>query len=188
MSKINEFDFKISEDKEILVTYPNGLQFISVELNSEFAKKYNERCNDFFVLGKNGVPLSNQLYRKGGCFIYEPKAKIFMVLKYTPDVYSPKIMKIAKSKNNKYLKCRDAVITINGVEVFESEPFKNISVISNSILFTYNSNIHSIIGDVAKPICKIGYNTINTENFYITSGDGVAYKIFKHSGEITTIK
>ena len=47
-------------------TNKHGLQITPIQINEDYAKKWNERLRDFVCITKNGELLNPTLYRVGG--------------------------------------------------------------------------------------------------------------------------
>lgn len=87
---------------------------IPFKLDQEYAKKWNETCNDFIHLyDANGKKLSDTLYRVGG-FGGNMKDGYVELLKYTEAFYEDSITKDPKRKP--HLQSKWCIVDKNGVE------------------------------------------------------------------------
>ena len=131
-----------------------NLQLNPITLNKEYMKEWNVSNNDFFLLAKNGIPLRNTLYRKGG--MSNPnigKDKYFMLLKYTEELYTNDFIKKCypdkshkeQQVKRKHLMCQFVILDSNGDEKFVAKEFDSIYLFDpNSCIFSCRSKLYNI--------------------------------------------
>lgn len=123
----------------------SDLQLSELTLKEDYRKKWNVTENNFLVLTKNGKLINNSIYRKGGLNNFDLKRdKYFMLLKYQESYLSKDIIKITKSKDNKYLKSSWCIIDNNGIEKVVFEPFDSPYLVKNSCIYHINGNYYNI--------------------------------------------
>lgn len=130
------------------------LQLNPITLNKEYMKEWNIDNNDFFWLAKNGMPLRNTLYRKGG--MSNPnisKDKYFILLKYTKELYTSDFIKGCypdksheeQQRKRKHLMCQSVILDSNGDEKLVAKQFDHIYLVDpNSCIYSCNSNYYNI--------------------------------------------
>lgn len=131
---------------QLVTTSKTGLLQISkIEVDPEYKAKWNERSNDFVCLTKGGELLRPTLYRIGGINFPKPATdRYFMLLKYVEAQYSADIMRMSKSKNANHLEGRWCIIDSNGDEKVEASCFKHPYIVSDSCIYSLDSNYYNI--------------------------------------------
>jgi len=151
-----------------LQTIQAPLELCPITVDKDYAKKWRiENYQDFLILARNGVPLRNTLYRKGGLnFNLNLKTdKYFQLLKYTEAHYSKDIMKMSKSKDSRYLESKWVILNDSGEELFEQDNTLDYIHLFHpqSPIFTYKRKYRNV--ETGEIICE-GYNTsISSKNF-----------------------
>ena len=131
----------------------SALQLSPIQVNQDYLNEWNNNCNDFVCLTKNGELLRPTLYRIGG--LNNPKLgkdKYFMLLKYVEAVYDYDFIKKCypnKSRKElelqrKHLEGRWCIIDKNGVEKKEFDQFKSPYIKKGSCIYSVDSNYYNI--------------------------------------------
>jgi len=121
------------------------LQFGSIQIDESYRKEWNEHCNDFILLCRDGKPIRNTLYRIGG--MSTPKLNIdeyFAILKYTEAFYPKDILKMSGSKDPKHLEGNWVILNKNGDEKVICDHFKSPYLIKNSVIYHLDNNYYNI--------------------------------------------
>ena len=119
----------------------NTLKLVPVSLDVDYAKKWNERIlGDFLHLYKNGVKISDTLYRTG-MFGGKVKEPYFLMLKYVEAFYNDSIVKDKDKK--RHLEGQWCIIDKNGVEKVNFEVFSSPYIIGGQV-YGLNGNYYNI--------------------------------------------
>lgn len=149
-----------TENKIITVLYIDNnslknnmrLQLSKIEVNPEYAKKWNTRnLTDFVCLTNNGELLRPTLYRVGG--LNSPKVgtdRYFMLLKYVEAFYSKEILKSTskafkrKETDPRHLESRWCILDRYGNEKVEFNQFSHPYLVKNSCIYSIDKNYYNI--------------------------------------------
>lgn len=164
-----------------------GLQLSKITLDEKFAKEYNERSNDFFVLTMNGVLIRETLYRIGG--INYPKVGVdnyFKLLKHTPSLYTKRypdrsdFKKYKNTSKDKHLHSEWVVLDKYGNELYtQPNMLGYISLVSPKYpLITESGSVKNILngevyGDSKDMLKSDDFLFINKSDFRNRDLDGV---------------
>jgi hypothetical protein len=140
----------------------SALQLSSIQVDTEYCKKWNERMTDFVVLTKNGELVSNSLYRVGGMGCKPDGKNYFMLLKYVEDYYPADILKMSGNKDPKHLSGRWCIIDKNGIEKVVFESFKSPYLMNDSCIYSIDQNYYNI--ETGKHYCK-AYTSMKSKDF-----------------------
>jgi hypothetical protein len=129
----------------------NVLQLSPIQVNQDYLNEWNNNCNDFVCLTKNGELISKSLYRVGG-FGGDIKQDYFMLLKYVEVIYDYDFIKKCypnKSRKElellrKHLEGRWCIIDKNGIEKKEFSKFKNPYIEKGSCIYSIDNNYYNI--------------------------------------------
>ena len=127
------------------------LQLSPITINDDYRKEWNINQNDFVCLTKNGLLISNSLYRVGG-FGATLKENYFMLLKYVESIYEFDFIKKCYPDRStkelelkrKHLENKWCIIDKNGIEKKEFEQFKNPYIKKGSCLYSVDGNYYNI--------------------------------------------
>lgn len=118
------------------------LELRKVTLDADYAKKWNEHCTDFVKLYKDGVKVSDTLYRVGGIGSSQPKDGYYLLLKYVEEYYEDKITNDVKRKP--HLAGYWCILNTEGVEkIVAKERFKNLWL-AGGVIYSQDSNYYNI--------------------------------------------
>ena len=169
---INFIFGQYTEQEDRPDTNENGLQITTLQINEDYAKKWNENARDFVCITKNGELLNPTLYRVGGMGTNKIKGKkYFMLLKYVEAIYDFKFIKECyPNKNNKeleqlrkHLEERWCIIDEFGVEKVEFKHFENsVNIIKDSCIYSLESNYFNI---ETKEMYCCSYHSLESKNF-----------------------
>lgn len=135
------------------------LQLRRTELSEDYNKKWNENNTDFLHIYKDGVKVSDTLYRTG-MFGGKVEDKHFLMLKYTEDLYEDKI---TKDKNKKrHLKGEWCIINSEGKEIKVFERGLRSPYILGESVYVIDGSYHNIETD--ELYCKAS-SSISTDQF-----------------------
>jgi hypothetical protein len=140
---------KLPELKQQSQTSDNNLQFSHIDLDDKYIKEWNVHNSDFLILSKNGEPIRNTLYRKGGLSnIKLGVDKYFVILKYSEDIYSKEFMAKIKghsSEGAKHLKSSWVIIDSFGNEKIEVKDSLDYPyVIDGSCVYSIGNRYYNI--------------------------------------------
>ena len=125
-------------------TNDNFLQLSPIIIKDDYRKKWNIHLDDFLCLTKNGELISDSLYRVGGQSTPDlRKVNYFMLLKHVEAFYPKHITDHTKS-DPKHLESRWCIIDKNGIEKVEFKQFDSPYLVSDSCIYSINSNYYNI--------------------------------------------
>lgn len=132
-------------------TNDNFLQLSPIIIKDDYRKEWNISSDDYVCLTKNGELISNSLYRVGGMGA-DIKKDYFLLLKHVEDIYDFNfIKKCYPNKSNKelelkrkHLESRWCIIDKNGNEKVEFKQFDSPYLVSDSCIYSINSNYYNI--------------------------------------------
>lgn len=107
------------------------LELRPVELDAVYSKRWNESSKDFLNLYKDGVKVSDTLYRTGWCGKNDLKKEYFLLLKYDEAMYSDDIAK--KLSDKRHLQARWCILNQEGVEKLIAKPFDSVYLIGGVV-------------------------------------------------------
>lgn len=124
----------------------SALQLSPIQVNREYAEKWNERMTDFVVLTRNGELVNNSLYRVGGLNTPKPESdRYFMLIKYVEAYYDKAWLKQIKSNSKpEHLEGRWCIIDSNGIEKVEFEQFKHPYLVKDSCIYSLDRKYYNI--------------------------------------------
>lgn len=117
------------------------LRLSPVTLNPEYSEKWNVHSTDFVVITRDGILVSNTLYRVGG-FAPDLNDSYFMLLKHVEAYYPDNITKIKKDKP--HLESQWCIVDQNGVEKVNFKQFTSPYLVKDSCIYTLDSNYYNI--------------------------------------------
>lgn len=131
------FDYESKTDSQSW----GALQLSPITVNEDYRQKWNIHQNDFVCLTRNGVLISDSLYRVGG-FGADLKGDYFMLIKHVEAYYEDSITKVKKDKP--HLAGCWCILDKNGVEKVVFDRFKTPYPIKNSQVYSIDSNYYNI--------------------------------------------
>ena len=144
-------------------TNKHGLQITPIQINEDYAKKWNERLRDFVCITKNGELLNPTLYRVGGIGTNKIKGlKYFMLLKHVEAYYDKSITDCTGTKDPKHLESRWCIIDEYGTEKVEFKQFTHPSLIKDSCIYSIDSNWYNI--ETGELYCN-SYHTLESNQY-----------------------
>lgn len=111
-----------------------------VKLDSDYSEKWNNNQHDFVHLYKDGIKVSDTLYRVGG-FGAKLEDDYFMLLKHVEAFYEDNITKIKKDKP--HLESQWCIIDKNGIEKVNFKSFKT-PYLPGGVVYSLESNYYNI--------------------------------------------
>lgn len=143
-------------------TNEHGLQIIPIQINEDYAKKWNEHLRDFVCITKNGELLNPTLYRVGGMGTNKIKGKkYFMLLKYVEAYYEKKIIDYT-GDDPKHLEGRWCILDEFGTEKIEFTQFASPRLVDNSCIYTIDSKYYNI--ETKELYCQ-SYHRLESEKY-----------------------
>lgn len=132
---------------ELVLTSPQiktgTLQLSPIVLKEDYRKEWNVSCNDFVCLTRDGEIVSYNLLRVGGIGHSNiDTIKYFMVLKYNEAYYDDSVTLDPTKK--KHLAGCWTIFDDKGNIKFETTEFKTPYIVSNSCIYTMDSNYYNI--------------------------------------------
>lgn len=127
----------------------NNLMFSHIDLDEKYAKEWNTHNSDFFLLSKNGEPIRNTLYRKGGLSnIKLGVNKYFILLKYSEAIYSKEFMAKIKGRSSetaKHLQSSWVILDYLGNERLEiKDNLEYPYLVDNSCIYSIGQRYYNI--------------------------------------------
>jgi hypothetical protein len=173
--------------------YNDDIEFSPIVLTDEYAKKWNERSSDFFKIYKDGVPVSEKIYRQGGLFnkndLNQP---YFQIIRYSEALHDRKTFPKHTTEQLRHLKPTWVIIdSKTGEEVYEfANSLDNGRIFKNSILCSYKNSIFNIKSG-EKLVENLSVSSLESSEFLFVDNSfdtdkskrGV-YKIHKMTAEI----
>ncbi len=162
------------------------LQLSPIQVNEDYANKWNENSTDFVCLSRNGEPIRETLYRIGGIESIRPNQPItkdyILILKYVEAFYEDFISKDIKGK--RHLDGLWCIIDKNGVEKKVFDKYKH-PYLCGGIIYTYDNHYYNI--ETGQCYGK-AYSSIKSENYiflenaYVDESKQGVLKINKKDG------
>ena len=137
------------------------LELIPIQLNDEYRKKWNVHNSDFKLLYKDGVKVSDTLYRVGG-FGANLNDDYFMLLKHIEAFYSKDIMKMCINKDPKHLAGHWCIIDKNGIEKVNFEDFDS-PYLTGGCVYSLKNKYYNI--ETGECYCTYSSECMTTEHF-----------------------
>jgi len=140
------------------------IKLVPVSISPEYAKKWNEHCSDFVNIYKDGVKISDTLYRVGGIG-GSFKDGYIMLLKYIEAFYSKDIMKMCGKdapKNNRHLDGNWCILNEDGEEKVNF--FKSIdsAYLQGGVIYSNKGKYYNI--ETGELYCYAN-TSMSTENY-----------------------
>ena len=171
----------------------HGIQITPIQINKDYAKKWNVYLHDFVCIIKNDELLTPTLYRIGGIGTNKIKGKkYFMLLKYVEAFYSKSITNFTGTKDSRHLESRWCIIDQFGTEKVEFKQFESPYLVNDSCIYTIDSKYYNI--ETKKLYCQSfsnlkSKNYLFLENKYDDNKERIGvFKIDKATGEFELFK
>jgi hypothetical protein len=156
------------------------LSLIKAIITPKYRKTWNiGKQDDYVYLAKDGVKISDQLYREGSIDVLK-QTKYFTLLKQVEDYYSDNITN--KPSEKKHLSNRTCILDNNGVEKFVSKFMEYPYIINNSCIFHIGKNYYNI---ETKELYCSSYNSVESFSYLFLQMSGtknLVMKIDKNTG------
>jgi hypothetical protein len=137
------------------------LELIPVTLNPDYRKKWNVHNTDFVHLYKDGVKVSDTLYRIGGMGA-NIKNDYFILLKQVEAFYSKDIMKMSESKDPKHLENRSCIIDKNGKEKVCFDSFDS-PYLTSGVVYSLGNKYYNI--ETGECYCKYSSHVLKSGQY-----------------------
>jgi hypothetical protein len=161
------------------------LELNPITIDENYRQKWNINSKDFLLLCKDGIPLSNTLYRIGGINNPNPSTdRYFMLIKHTEAQYDKSITTDPKRIN--HLKSQWCIIDKYGIEKIIFDSYQHGYIVGESQVYSIGKKYYNI--ETGNLYCE-SYEHIESKEFiflqdkYNDNKDkrGV-YKINKENG------
>ncbi len=139
-------------ETQVYINKNAPLQLNSIEIDPEYAKKWNANMRDFLLLCQDGKPLRQTLYRLGGLgSVNDLKNDYFLLLKYVEKVYDYDFIKKCYPNKNKkeleilrnHLDGRWCILDKQGNEKIVFDSFKS-PYLSGGVIYSIDNNYYNI--------------------------------------------
>lgn len=135
----------------------NKIELRPVKLDLNYAKKWNERREDFYNLYINGEKKSESLYRIGG-FGANLDDEYFLILKYSEAFYGDDIT--TNKKNKKHLESHWCILDKKGHEKALFDSFKSPCL--HGCIYSLGNKYYNI--ETGEIYCD-SYKTVSSEKY-----------------------
>ena len=152
-SQINKHE----EERKNGIVINKNITFKYTELDDEYIKRWNIN-SEFGHLYKNGIKMSDTLYRIGGHGISE-EDKYFMILKYVEAKYNDNITTIIKDKF--HLSGLWCILNENGEEKGIFDSYKSPYMVGGQV-YVLDKTYYNI--ETKKPYCN-SYSSMKTKKY-----------------------
>jgi len=117
-----------------------GISLVPVEINADYAKKWNDHNTDFVHVYKNGKKVSEQLYRIGGFGGLKDESYL-AIIKYVEQYYDDTIT--TKKNMKRHLAAHWCIINKDGEEIVVMDEFK-YPYLLGGLLYTVDNCYYNI--------------------------------------------
>jgi len=153
---IDLFEDPNKKTEKVITT---NIELRPVELSPEYREKWNVHSTDYCNIYKDGVKISDTLYRKGGMSRLGEGDEYSMILKCPEAYYEDNITKDKKKK--RHLENQSVIVDKNGIEKVNFDNYDS-PYLQGGLIYSLNSKYYNI--ETGELYCD-AHTSMKTEEF-----------------------